>query len=204
MANKRPADKTRTTRRTRRPRRPPGGGDDPSASADAAAARLEEKTVSTELLARSIPFNATMARECGRRNALNPAEGQANQPSSYGVTASTITESEPGSKTEVAATPGENPNQASPQRVRVDSSDRALTTNQGVAISDNQSSLKAGLRGPTLVEDLVLREKITHFDHERIPERVVHARGSAAHGYFECYEALTDLTMTSTSRRCIT
>ena len=69
-----------------------------------------------------------------------------------------------------------------------------LTTNQGVAIGDNQHSLKAGLRGPTLLEDFILREKITHFDHERIPERIVHARGSAAHGTFEAYQALTDLT----------
>ena len=69
-----------------------------------------------------------------------------------------------------------------------------LTTNQGVPVGDNQHSLKAGLRGPTLLEDFILREKITHFDHERIPERIVHARGSAAHGYFECYQALTDLT----------
>jgi catalase len=60
-----------------------------------------------------------------------------------------------------------------------------LTTNQGVAISDNQNTLKSGARGPSLLEDFVLREKITHFDHERIPERVVHARGTAAHGYFE-------------------
>ena len=63
--------------------------------------------------------------------------------------------------------------------MRVDSSGRALTTNQGVPIGDNQNSLKAGLRGPTLLEDFILREKITHFDHERIPERIVHARGSA-------------------------
>ena len=61
----------------------------------------------------------------------------------------------------------------------------ALTTNQGVAIADGQNSLKAGPRGPTLLEDFVLREKIMHFDHERIPERVVHARGSGAHGYFQ-------------------
>ena len=60
-----------------------------------------------------------------------------------------------------------------------------LTTNQGLAISDNQNSLKAGTRGPTLLEDFILREKITHFDHERIPERIVHARGTGAHGYFE-------------------
>ena len=65
--------------------------------------------------------------------------------------------------------------------------DRALTTNQGVPVADNQNSLKAGLRGPALLEDFILREKITHFDHERIPERIVHARGSGAHGYFECY-----------------
>ncbi len=85
--------------------------------------------------------------------------------------------------------------------MRVDSAGRALTTNQGVPIADNQNSLKAGLRGPTLLEDFILREKITHFDHERIPERVVHARGSGAHGYFECYEALTDLTRPRRSRK---
>jgi len=62
----------------------------------------------------------------------------------------------------------------------------ALTTNQGLVIADNQNSLRGGQRGPTLLEDFLLREKITHFDHERIPERIVHARGSAAHGYFEC------------------
>ena len=71
---------------------------------------------------------------------------------------------------------------------------QTLTTNQGVPIGDNQHSLKAGLRGPSLLEDFILREKITHFDHERIPERIVHARGSAAHGYFEAYQPLTDLT----------
>src|SRR6478609_6792128 len=60
-----------------------------------------------------------------------------------------------------------------------------LTTNQGIPVSDNQNTLKSGVRGPSLLEDFVLREKITHFDHERIPERVVHARGTAAHGYFE-------------------
>jgi catalase len=69
-----------------------------------------------------------------------------------------------------------------------------LTTNQGVPISDNQNSLKAGARGPVLLQDFVLREKIMHFDHERIPERVVHARGSAAHGFFECLEDCSDIT----------
>lgn len=70
----------------------------------------------------------------------------------------------------------------------------ALTTNQGVGIADNQNSLKAGLRGPTLMEDFILREKITHFDHERIPERIVHARGAGAFGYFQVYEPLTELS----------
>src|SRR5512133_441046 len=72
-----------------------------------------------------------------------------------------------------------------------------LTTNQGLKINDNQNSLKAGERGATLLEDFILREKITHFDHERIPERIVHARGSGAHGYFECYAPLTALTRAS-------
>src|SRR3984957_20129710 len=69
-----------------------------------------------------------------------------------------------------------------------------LTTNQGVPINDNQNTLRAGERGPALLEDFQLREKITHFDHERIPERVVHARGAAAHGYFQVYEPLTEIT----------
>jgi catalase len=70
----------------------------------------------------------------------------------------------------------------------------SLTTNQGVPIADNQNSLKAGGRGPTLLEDFILREKITHFDHERIPERIVHARGSAAHGYFQPYKSMRRVT----------
>ncbi len=69
-----------------------------------------------------------------------------------------------------------------------------LTTDQGIRVSDNQNSLRSGARGPTLLEDFVLREKIFHFDHERIPERIVHARGSGAHGYFETYKPLGDIT----------
>jgi catalase len=80
-----------------------------------------------------------------------------------------------------------------------------MTGNQGVKISDDQNSLKAGVRGPTLMEDFHLREKITRFDHERIPERIVHARGAAAHGIFQVYEDLSDLTkadlLTDSSRR---
>ena len=70
----------------------------------------------------------------------------------------------------------------------------AMTTNQGVPLSDNQNSLRPSSRGPTLLEDFILREKITHFDHERIPERIVHARGSAAHGYFELTRSLKKYT----------
>ncbi len=69
-----------------------------------------------------------------------------------------------------------------------------LTTNQGAVIADNHNSLKAGVRGPTLLEDFILREKITHFDHERIPERVVHARGTGAHGYFELTRSMAPYT----------
>ena len=69
-----------------------------------------------------------------------------------------------------------------------------MTTQQGVVVADDQNSLRAGERGPTLLEDFHFREKIFHFDHERIPERVVHARGFGAHGYFENYEPLTELT----------
>ncbi|WP_313515650.1 catalase HPII [Pseudomonas sp.] len=76
------------------------------------------------------------------------------------------------------------------EEFRSDATGAALRTNQGVKISDNQNSLKAGARGPSLLEDFIMREKITHFDHERIPERIVHARGTAAHGYFQVYEAL--------------
>jgi catalase len=77
---------------------------------------------------------------------------------------------------------------------REDSKDEFLTTNEGVRVSHTDDSLKAGLRGPTLMEDFHFREKLTHFDHERIPERVVHARGSGAHGYFEVYESLAEFT----------
>ncbi|MEP6908204.1 MAG: catalase [Pseudoxanthomonas sp.] len=80
-----------------------------------------------------------------------------------------------------------------------------LTTNQGIPVSDNQNSLRATPRGPTLLEDFVLREKITHFDHERIPERIVHARGTAAHGYFELTKSLKQYTtakiLTETGKR---
>ncbi|HEV7768836.1 MAG TPA: catalase [Thermoanaerobaculia bacterium] len=81
-----------------------------------------------------------------------------------------------------------NPKAADLAIHREEGAGKILTTNQGVRVNDNQNTLKAGERGPSLLEDFHFREKITHFDHERIPERIVHARGSAAHGYFQAYE----------------
>jgi catalase len=75
-----------------------------------------------------------------------------------------------------------------------DGTNEFMTTDQGLKINDDQNSLKAGERGGTLLEDFILREKITHFDHERIPERIVHARGSAAHGFFQVYESMAKYT----------
>jgi catalase len=69
-----------------------------------------------------------------------------------------------------------------------------LTTQQGVPVADDQNTLRVGDRGPAALEDFHFREKIFHFDHERIPERVVHARGYGAHGFFETYESLSDVT----------
>ncbi len=79
------------------------------------------------------------------------------------------------------------------QNIKSDA-DEALTTNQGVKVNDDQNQLKAGPRGATLLEDFIYREKMTHFDHERIPERVVHARGAGAHGVFKLYEPLAEFT----------
>ena len=166
---------------------------DPSAVSDAATAKM----AGTEAVAASFPFNAAKPSEFGKASA-QPAAGQVVEPPDPMVTGSTLTESNASEKVG-SGNPqmGFNPGNASLDRVRVDSGGRVLTTNQGVPVADNQNSLKAGLRGPTLLEDFILREKITHFDHERIPERIVHARGSAAHGYFECYEPLADLTRAS-------
>jgi catalase len=105
-------------------------------------------------------------------------------------------------KSAQGATPGE-PGSTAPDEIRVVGGELhqhargtrpALTTNQGLVVSDNQNSLRANPRGPTLLEDFILREKITHFDHERIPERIVHARGTAAHGFFELTQSLAAYT----------
>ncbi|MHB8997350.1 MAG: catalase [Armatimonadota bacterium] len=99
-------------------------------------------------------------------------------------------------KQEKAAVPGTDATQATGGELHQIAGEEhpALTTNQGVAISDNQNSLRANQRGPTLLEDFVLREKVMHFDHERIPERIVHARATGAHGFFELTESLEDYT----------
>jgi len=88
------------------------------------------------------------------------------------------------------ASASEGPGNGGETHQTASTAETRLTTNHGVPLSDNQNSLKGGRRGPTLLEDFILREKIQHFDHERIPERIVHARGSAAHGYFELTDSL--------------
>lgn len=145
-------------------------------------------------MVRSIPYNRNKALEHGTENAVKPPQGMTARPQSDAVSASTVTEKNASDKAGMAAKSGENSTNGVLDQVRSDSTGQRLTTNQGVAIADNQNSLKAGLRGPALLEDFILRDKITHFDHERIPERIVHARGSAAHGYFEAYKALDKFT----------
>jgi catalase len=162
-----------------------------------AADALNQKADGTAQLAAGMPFNANKAGEHGKASA-KPQRGTTVAPPHPAVTGSTLTELLPSPKTGTGKLNlGFNPGNLPLDRVRVDSSDRALSTNQGVPVADNQNSLKAGLRGPALLEDFILREKITHFDHERIPERIVHARGSAAHGYFECYKPMTGVTRAS-------
>ncbi len=156
--------------------------------------RDKAKLAQTQNLAQLVMHNAGKAREHGYPNAVSPPEGVTYAPESRLVTGSTLTEDTTNLKVGTAAMEGVNGTIDSLDRVRVDSSGRVLTTNHGVAIADNQNSLKAGIRGPALLEDFILREKITHFDHERIPERIVHARGSAAHGFFECYAPLEEYT----------
>jgi len=156
---------------------------------------LTAKVAATGALAARMPFNANKPQEYGNEPGDAPPVGVSVKPEDPITGSSTVTESN-GSDKAGSGSPaiGQNMTIAPLDRARVDSSNRMLTTNQGVPVADNQHSLKAGLRGPTLLEDFILREKITHFDHERIPERIVHARGSAAHGFFECTRPLTEFT----------
>ena len=161
---------------------------------DAGHDALAQKMAQTQAMTAAMPFNPTKAAEHGFDNALAPQPGATVEPESRLPGASTVSEVNSSDKTGGVAPEGVNATIGPLDRVRVDSAGQVLTTNQGVAIADNQNSLKFGLRGPALLEDFILREKLTHFDHERIPERVVHARGSGAHGYFECYAPLTQHT----------
>jgi catalase len=154
---------------------------------------LAEHAVEQAALAEAMPFNAAKSSEYAPADPSQPPEGAHEEMPSPSTGASTLSESNASAKSG-AATLQPHTLDGSLAAKRVNSAGQALTTNQGVPISSNQDSLKAGLRGPTLLEDFVLREKITHFDHERIPERIVHARGSAAHGFFEAYESLHRLT----------
>jgi catalase len=159
---------------------------------------LTAKMAGTEALARKFPFNTTKPSEYGQDPGQAAPAGQSAKSDDPIVGASTVQEGVGSDKLGSGFPPiGANKTVGPLDRVRVDSSNRELTTNHGVPVGDNQNSLKAGLRGPTLLEDFILREKITHFDHERIPERIVHARGSAAHGYFECYKPLPKVTRAS-------
>jgi catalase len=158
------------------PARKTGGGK----FADALVAKID----ATEALAAGMPYNERKGNEHGDL-ATEPQPGQTVQAKDSSATGSTLSESNVSVKTKKL------------DPLRADGAGRVLTTNQGVPVADNQSSLKAGLRGPTLMEDFILREKITHFDHERIPERIVHARGSGAYGFFECYKPLKRFTRAS-------
>ena len=170
----------------------PAGGIEHAAK-DALSAKMD----ATERLAAGMPYNKNKAQEHGKAAYKTPA-GMTVEPDTPAATGSTLTESNASDKTGSGKPPlGTNPSNGPLDRVRVDSTGQALTTNQGTPVADNQNSLKAGFRGPTLLEDFILREKITHFDHERIPERIVHARGSAAHGFFESYDSLAKVTRLS-------
>ena len=159
------------------------------------ALSLEAQGAQAQALAAAMPFNTGKALEIGRENAVLPPRGATPAVDAPLASASTLSEVNLSAKTgDGPPRPGRSALSGSLETGRSDASAQVLTTNQGVAIGDNQNSLKAGLRGPTLLEDFILREKITHFDHERIPERIVHARGSAAHGYFEAYQPLTEFT----------
>ena len=160
-------------------------------SADSGGDLHAEKVRQPQALVAAMPFNATKSAEHGFVNAMAPQPGATAEPASRLPTGGTLSEQQRNEKTGSFAAGGVNATIEPLDRARVDSSGQALTTNQGVAAADNQNSLKFGLRGPALLEDFVLREKITHFDHERIPERIVYARGSGAHGFFECYAPLT-------------
>jgi catalase len=173
-----------------------GGAAQPSHTPS--SGRVAEMKRGAQALAGSMPLAEHKRHEFGADAGLSPQHGVHVEPQHPGYTASTTSEDRASDKLGGGVPqPGVNATIGTLDRVRADASGQRITTNHGVPVADNQNSLKAGLRGPTLLEDFILREKITHFDHERIPERVVHARGSGAHGVFECTEALGGVTRAS-------
>ena len=193
---KAPASKSATKKKStaaRAARRAPTDSGPAQMSGEGAEDPAVQQGLDAQTLAATFDHNPTKAAEYGRDNALAPPEGAHVTPTPL-AGASTLTETQSSPKVGTHAEPGTNPTVLPLDRVRVDSGGQRLTTNQGVPVSQNQDSLKAGLRGPALLKDFILREKITHFDHERIPERIVHARGSGAHGFFECYRSLRNVT----------
>ncbi len=155
------------------------------------------KAAATNDVVSQQPFNRNKPLEDDPAAAVAPEAGESVDHDPI-VGASTVSETHGSDKLgDGTPSPGVNRTIGPLDSRRADGSARPLTTNQGVLVADNQASLKAGLRGPALLEDFILREKITHFDHERIPERIVHARGSGAHGVFECYEPLDRYTRAS-------
>ena len=159
----------------------------------ASMTELAHHAAEQQTLAEAMPFNSAKPAEYGASSKATPPTGAHRAMPSLSSGAGTLSEKNDSLKTGSATIEPQSLD-GSLESKRINSAGQVLTTNQGVPVANNQDSLKAGLRGPTLLEDFILREKITHFDHERIPERIVHARGSAAHGYFEAYEPLTDLT----------
>jgi len=173
------------------------GGPSQSDGAATAGDELVVKMEGTQALAAAVPFNPNKPGEYGDA-ALEPQPGATVGTPDFRVTGSTLSEQTASPKTGTGEPNlGFNPGNLPLDRVRTDATGQVLTTNLGIPVADNQHSLKAGARGPALLEDFILREKITHFDHERIPERIVHARGSAAHGYFECYASMAKVTRMS-------
>ena len=191
--SKTPASKSATKKGASASRRSPTDSGPARMSGKGADDPQVRQGAQAQALASQFDHNPTKAAEYGRDNALAPPEG-VHVAAGPLASASTLSETQSSPKTGTAAEPGTNPAAGPLDRVRVDSGEQVLTTNQGVPIAQNQDSLKAGLRGPALLKDFILREKITHFDHERIPERIVHARGSGAHGFFECYRSLRRIT----------
>jgi catalase len=168
---------------------PPGslGVDTPERKA------LLDKVAAGQQVAAGMPFNPNKPGEHGAAS-RTPQPGKTCPVPHPAATGSTAGETTASPKLGGGVPPQGVCPAGDLDRVRSDGGGQRLTTNQGVPVADNQNSLKVGLRGPTALEDFILREKITHFDHERIPERVVHARGSAAHGYFESYGDLSAVT----------